>query len=273
MPYVEVDGVKIYYEVHGEGEPVALINGIFMSTDSWAFQTIALSKRYKVLLHDCRGQWRSDKPKEGYSLDQHSEDLKRLLEHLAVHKVNLVGTSYGGAIASTFALNYPELVKSLILITVPSQPHPSLRVLANRWLSACQTRDPEKFVSAWIRDVYSEEFLSKNWSVLWDTLTEAFNGFDYEAGAILLKYAGRFLEENPLVPRLKEINVPTLIIAAEKDALNPVKSAKMMHREIASSELHIIAGAGHGVVIEKHEEINRLILDFLERVRLNPDVS
>lgn len=267
VPYVEIDGVKIYYEVYGEGGSVALLNGIFMSTDSWIFQTRALSKKYRVILHDFRGQWRSDKPKEGYSLDQHAKDLKRLLEHLAVNKVNLVGTSYGGAVAITFALSYPEMVKSLILITVPSQS-PNLRVLANRWLSACQTRDPEKFVDAWIRDVYSKEFLSKYQKILWDRLMEAFRSFDFEAGAILLKYASRFLEgESPLEPRLEAIKVPALIIAAEEDALNSVELAQMMHRKVASSEVHIIAGAGHGVVIEKPEEINTLILGFLERLR------
>lgn len=267
MPYIDVDGVKIYYEVYGEGEPIALLNGIFMSTESWIFQTRALSKKYKVILHDFRGQWRSDKPKEGYSLDQHAEDLKRLLEYLAVDKVNLAGTSYGGAIAITFGLKYPELVKSLVLITVPGYS-PSLRVLTNRWLNACQTRDPEKFVNAWIRDVYSEEFFSKYQKVLWDRLIEAFRDFDFEAGTNLLKYASRLLEEkSPFEPHLKKIKVLTLIIAAEEDALNSVESAQIIHREIASSELYIIAGAGHGVVIEKPEEINTLILGFLEKLR------
>lgn len=268
MPYALVeDNVKIYYEIHGEGKPIALLNGIFMNTDGWILQTQALSKKYQVILHDFRGQWRSNELGKDFSLDKHSKDFKKLLEHLNIGEINLVGTSYGGLVALRFTQSYPRLVKSLVLINVPP-PSSILKNSGKKWLKACQTGDPEKFVDSWIGEIYSKELLSMYGSEWKKRLVERYRNFNFTTMTILLKHQLQLLER-PLPFDIKNIRVPTLIIASDKDYFNSAEAAEVFHKEVQTSEVKIIKGAGHAVIIEKSEEVNMLMLNFLDKVNNN----
>jgi len=267
MPYTKVNNVNIYYEVHGEGEPVVLLNGIFMNTKSWFYQYTVLSRKYKVILHDLRGQWNSEKPKneDAYSIEIHADDLKELLDKLRITNIHLVGTSYGGEIALQFAIKYPEYVKDLIVITAASEIHLDLKLSALRWMEGAKTKDPYKFILSWINDVYSEEFLNKvGWQFIEKLKATYSSGFDFDAAVLLLKSFLR-LEEKPLTPLLKKINVPTLIIAAEKDRIKPPKYSRIIAENISNSELVIVNNAGHAVVLEKPGVVNSLIIGFFEK--------
>jgi len=267
MSYVKINKINLYYETYGEGEPLAFLNGIFMSTKSWSLQTPVFSKKYKVLLHDFRGQWQSDKPSGKYSLELHADDFQKFLLHLNIDKVHLVGTSYGGEVAMVFAIKYPEMVKSLTIISSVSEIHPALKLLGERWLNAAKTRDSKIFIIEWLADVYSEEFLKNNWDFLWSRLNEAFKVFDFDA-VIRLSESFLDLERNPLTSELKKITVPTLIIAAELDMVKPLKYSKIIHDQISGSELHLIRESGHVVVVEKAEKVNTIVLGFLEKLKL-----
>lgn len=262
MPYLLVNNIKIYYEVHGGGEPIALLNGILMTTEGWGFQVNALAKKFKVILHDFKGQGRSDKPKEEYSLEQHTTDFRKLLEYLHINKVHIIGISYGGIVALDYYYKYPESVKSLVLINVVCSPL-TIKGITERWLEGCKTKDLEKFIDSWIRDIYSENFLSLYEKELRKRLMEVLKNFDFEAGCLLLQMGKKLIKRGVFKRYLEKIEVPTLIIVAENDALNSIDCAKFMNKEIRNSKLKIISNAGHGVIIEKPLETNEIILDFL----------
>lgn len=267
VAYAKVNGVKLYYELQGEGEPLAFLNGIFMSTKSWSPQTKLFSKKYKVLLHDFRGQWQSDTPSGKYSFELHADDFQELLLHLGVNKIHVVGTSYGGEVAMAFAIKYPEMVKSLTLITSVSEIHLELKLLVERWLNAANVKDPRIFITEWLADVYSEEFLKDNWDFLWPRLNEAFEVFDFN-GVIRLSECFLNLKKKPLTSMLNKITAPTLIIAAGSDKIKPLMYSEIIHDQISGSELHLIDKSGHGVVIEKANELNTIVLGFLEKLNL-----
>ena len=95
MPTAEINGIKIYYEIHGDGEPVIFGNGVFSNTLGWTYQHPVFSKEYQVILYDMRGQGQSEKPKGDYSFNLHAEDQKALLDELGITEVHHVGISYG----------------------------------------------------------------------------------------------------------------------------------------------------------------------------------
>jgi len=271
LPFVNVSDVRIYYEVVGQGEPVVLLNGIFMSTASWVFQRNHLARYgYTVVLHDMRGQWESDKPRDekAYSLEIHAEDLRNLLDFLGFRKVHLVGTSYGGEVAMVFALKYREYVNDLSIITSVSEVHEALRLTALRWLEGAMSRDPRKFVLSWINDVYSENFISRQDRTFFTRLVEYFSSqkFDFDAATFLLKSFLR-LSENPITQLLKDIDVPTLVVAAEEDRVKPPKYSKIIARSIPNSTYVEVREAGHAVVLEKPGTVNYLLTGF---IRSNP---
>ena len=114
MPLARIGDIELYWELDGEGEEVvAFVNGVAMTVESWRPQREFFARRYRCLFHDTRGQLRSAKPAQDYSLRMHADDLKGLLDHLDLDRVHLVGTSYGSEIAMIFALAYPEAVRSL----------------------------------------------------------------------------------------------------------------------------------------------------------------
>ena len=100
MPTIQVNGVQLYYELHGSGEDVLVLNnGIIASTATWAFQLPALTPHYRVLLYDMRGQGQSQKWQPGdpdYTWEQHADDLAALLDALGIERAHIGGISYGG---------------------------------------------------------------------------------------------------------------------------------------------------------------------------------
>lgn len=273
VPTVDVGDVKLYYEVYGDGEPVVFLNGIFMSTASWVFQRNHLVKlNYRVVLHDMRGQWNSDKPDDEsqYSLEIHAEDLRRLLDHLGLKKVHLVGTSYGGEVAMLFAIKYPEYVNDLTVIASVSEIQEDLRLTAMRWLEGALSRDIRKFVLSWISDVYSERFITQHGRGLFDRLVDTFSrGFSLTSAAYLIKSFLR-LADSPLTELLKGILVPTLVISAEEDRVKPPKYSKIIAREIPNSTYVEVRESGHAVILEKPTVINYLLTGFIYSNRIKP---
>jgi len=268
VPYFDSDGIKIYYEVRGEGEPVVLLNGIFMNTASWATIAGSLSKFFKVVLHDMRGQWKSEKPadRREYSFRHHARDLYNLLNHLGLERAHLIGTSYGGEVALRFALEHPEMVRSLSVICSVSEIGLETKLAALRWMQGALTRDPKAFVYSWINDVYSDDFLARAGEGFIEQLIRAYSStdFSYDAAVNLLS-AFLELEIEPITPRLREIEAPTLFVAAEKDRIKPPKYSRVMAESVRNSELVIISNAGHALVVEKPLPLSWLLIGFLLR--------
>ncbi|MBI3459683.1 alpha/beta fold hydrolase, partial [Candidatus Acetothermia bacterium] len=116
MPRIRANGVELYYELHGQNEEtVVFANGVLGNTAGWLPQMHLFSKKYRVLLYDCRNQGRSDKPVGDCTLDLHAEDLSALMAELKIERAHIVGISYGGEIGMTMGISYPERVQSLVI--------------------------------------------------------------------------------------------------------------------------------------------------------------
>lgn len=268
MGYVRVNDTEIYYEVHGKGEPLAFFNGIFMSTQSFSPILPNLIKKYTVLLHDFRGQWNSQKNGDKFSLELHSNDFCELLKALKIEKINIVGVSYGGEVALKFSTLFPEKVKSLIIVSSVSEIDDELKKKINRWIEGANTKVAQKFIDSWLKDVYSPQFLQNYENFLINKLKDSLKTFDYEAS---FKLMNSFLElyENPITKDLKNISIPTLVVAGEFDTLKPIKFSKIIHNNIKNSELLIIGDSGHAIPIEKRNEFETVIYGFLEKINFN----
>ena len=151
MPSINVNDVNLYYELHGpqSAPPLILNNGLIMNAaTSWVFQTAALSKHYRLLQYDCRGQGQSDHPQSQYSMELHADDLAALADALGIEEAHIAGISYGGEVAQAFVLKYPEKVQSLILMDTVSEIGPELRTVVESWVDALRTGDALAFFNA-----------------------------------------------------------------------------------------------------------------------------
>jgi 3-oxoadipate enol-lactonase len=262
MPQVRVNGVHLYYEFHGpeDGELVVLNNGVFMSTASWLFQLPELSKRYRVLAYDMRGQGRSDHPEGEYSLELHGEDLAALMDALELGKAHMVGTSYGGELNLVMGIRHPERCQSLTVIASVSHSDLLLKAMIERWVLAAKMGDGPLFFRLIYADVYSEAFLAGRPDLI-PMAEQRYAQLDLPAAARLCESFSRF----DVTEDLGKIKAPTCIASAELDLLKPRKYGTILHQAIAGSEFHVIPGAGHVVVLEKAAEVNTIILGFLAK--------
>ncbi len=102
------DGVNVWYDLVGEGDPLVLIGGSSLVSNQWEFMLPILKDHFRVILYDQRGAGRSDRPATGITVEQWADDLKLILDHLGIDKTHIFGTSNGSFIVIRFAAKYPE---------------------------------------------------------------------------------------------------------------------------------------------------------------------
>jgi 3-oxoadipate enol-lactonase len=263
MPAVNVNGVNLYYELHGpERAPVLVLNnGIIMNAaTSWVHQTRALSKHYRLLQYDCRGQGQSDYPESQYAMEMHADDLSALLDALKIEKAHIAGISYGGEVAQAFALKFPDKMRSLILMDTVSEVGAELRIIIQSWMDALRSGDPLAFFNATVPWNFSPEFMTNNMALLEDA-KKRYPLLDFPA---VIRLCEAFLEVD-FTKRLGEIKVPVCIIVGEKDLLKGVRYAEILKNNIPHAEYHVLVGAGHASCWERPQEFNSVLLGFLSK--------
>jgi len=273
--YAEVNGVKLCYEISGEGYPLFLIHGFGAKKESWIAQIPVLSKHYKVISVDNRGAGKSERPEAEYTMEVFADDINALMEHLGIEKAHIAGWSLGGMIVQNFVLKYPGRVNKLILINTnygfPDESGPE--VYKNMRLEEIKMKkeDPVKAWWSGTRRGYYIKFRkaleadpSKKWYGLWsaedliemstiDPPTEKDVNFQAEA-----------LKTHDTFERLSMIKSPTLILAASHDRLMSKSTQEQIHDKILTSTLVFIDKAGHSSPLEKAPEVNQKIIDFLK---------
>ncbi|MDT5269927.1 MAG: hypothetical protein QOH49_2113, partial [Acidobacteriota bacterium] len=115
MPTASVRGIELYYEEHGQGEPLVLVPGFGMGLWIWYRQVGAFAERFRVIVFDPRGVARTAAPDAPFTMLELADDLAALLEELEVERAHVLGASFGGFVAQEFALAHPARTRSLIL--------------------------------------------------------------------------------------------------------------------------------------------------------------
>lgn len=267
MPTATINGISLYYEMNGSGEPLVFIPGLGGTTDLWFQQIKYFSAHYQFVSFDNRGAGRSDKPEGAYSMAQFSNDLNGLLDHLGIDKpINLVGASMGGIIAQAFIHDHPERVKKLALVC-----------------SGVSVGDPHYTpTSAYVMEKIINPGTTVQEKI--DSFLEVFYHPDYAATHPEIRdfYLSRKLEPQPAHayqaqlaacadPRtyyswLNDIRVPTLVYHGSDDAVWPIKNAHTLMEGLGSyGTLAIMERAGHILMQEKPEEFNQTLLAFLQQ--------
>ncbi|MBL7202767.1 MAG: alpha/beta hydrolase [Desulfobacteraceae bacterium] len=253
----------IYYEVHGQGRPLVLLNGIMMNTLSWEEHLSKLKNHYQLLTYDMRDQGQSSRLEDGYDISIHAGDLKRLLNHLNIPKVNIWGVSYGGQVALIFALKYPEMVENLVLSNTSAYVDQYLLSMGQMWKRAARLYDGEAFFDLALIPIYSRSFynhhydwLMKRRQLFKEFLTKAwFDGFIRLASSN---------ETYDIRKDISEIKNQTLLIAAQEDIITPYWQMHEMSKMMVNSQIVCVPDTGHAAILEKIDTICTLIKGFLK---------
>jgi pimeloyl-ACP methyl ester carboxylesterase len=258
-----VNDIQLYYELHGSPDSPVLVlnNGVIMNAaTSWVFQTETFARHYRVLQYDCRGQAQSEHPEERYTMALHAADLAALLHTLAIDRAHIAGISYGGEVAQAFVLEYPHLVRSLILIDTVSEVGPELSLVIKSWIDALRTGDASWFFNTTVPWNFSPGFIQAHPQLLEDA-RKRYALLDFQA---VIRLCECFLEVN-FTSRLPEIKAPTCIIVGDLDLIKGRRYAEILRQGIPHSEFHILQNAGHATCWERSAEFNTILLGFLAK--------
>ena len=264
VPTAEIRGLRIHYDLMGEGEPVVFLNGVMMTTQSWVLQTSLFRHRYHCLLHDFRGQLLSDKPDEPWTLEDHATDLRALLDHLEIERCHLVGTSYGGEVGLIFAYTWPDRVESLSVISSVSEVGPELDRAVATWAETA-LEAPGKLYRVALPSNFSPRFIAANPQII-EQGEERLAACPAEFFAAFARLVDAFRRLD-ITADLGRIRCPTLVMVGEQDALKPPEYSRLIAERIPNSELLLVPEAGHAVILEKPREINTAVLGFIEKHR------
>lgn len=263
MATLHANGIEIYYELHGAGEPLLLIMGLGANATAWWMQIPEFSRHYQVIAFDNRGAGRSEKPNEPYTIMQMADDADALLEELGIQSAHVFGMSLGGMIAQELALRHPERVRSLVLggttcggpKAVPPPPSTMQHFIS------VATMPIEQAVENGMRLLYSDAFLEANREWLVKRALE--NAHLMPPPYALQRQVMAALSFNTH-DRLHEVHVPSLVITGTEDKIVPAQNSRILAGRIPDARLIEFEGAGHGFLVERGEEANRAVLEFLE---------
>lgn len=264
MPKIMINGKNIYYESHGKGEPIIFLNGIMMSTSSWApFIKGNVFEGLRVILIDLIDQGKSDRADEQYTQDFHVEILRELIEKLDLGKVHLMGISYGGEVAMKFALKYQDKLKSLILSNTTSYTNQNMKDIEAAWDNAAKTYDGKIFFRTIMPFIYSSKFYEENKEWLRErekAFLMALKNEWYESFRRTVKSAS----DLNITEELHKIELPALIIGSEFDAITPTAYQEEIHKRIKNSKIFVIKDSGHASMYEKPYEFASIMVGFLK---------
>ena len=262
-----INGVNLYYELKGRGdaeETVFFLNGVMASTGSWNLMLPPFEKEdLRIVMHDFRGQLKSEKPEDPWSFDDHVKDLKGLMDHLGIEKASFIGTSYGGEVAMYFGAAHPERCRSLSIIDSVSELDPLCDAAVGSWLAAAENCRGEVFYNIMLPWLYSRKYLAENIESLRDR-GRGMKGLpdDYYRGQVQLYKT--FSEVN-ITDKLGTIGCPAMVFCGEEDILKPPAFSKIIADRLPDSELVLLPECGHVAIFEKAAEISGLVIDFYKR--------
>lgn len=265
MPKVKVGDINIYYEIHGEGEPLVFINGRNMCADLLYRHIPVFAKEYQVVVFDNRGTGKSDAPDVPYSLEIMAKDLKGLLDVIDIEKAHFAGYSMGARIAEEMALSYPERVNSLILVCpitwspdIPWVPAQIPEEEVKQW----EALSLEEQVWVFVCRVVSEEFIENNREFAEKMVQIIMEGYGPPHAQ---KWHAHASETYDNYKRLPQIKAPTLIVAGSQDRTVPLDNINILKERLRGAELVVMDKMGHFMMWEGFKECNQIMLDFLKR--------
>jgi len=259
MPRIPANQINLYYEEHGDGQPLVFIHGLGSSTRDWEFQIPGFSKTHRVITFDLRGHGQSDKPAGPYTIPMMADDLAGLLQALNIPSADIVGISLGGAVAFQFALDHPALVRTLTIVNsgpslggTPEQAKAEIErrvgIVQGLGMRAMgEALSPTLFPKpehAAIRQSFVAHW-AKNDPQAYIEATRSMLGWD-------------------VTDRLNAITCPTLILSADQD-YSPVAAKEAYVKLMPHAQLVVIRDAHHATPIEQPEKFNTALTEFLAR--------
>ncbi len=261
MPTIHTNGIDIYYEMQGHGQPIVLIAGYTGDHTFWKFMKEELEKKFTVLIFDNRGIGQTRDSGADFSLELMAQDTIALIDALGLKKPHILGQSMGGAIAQTIAKNHAQQIDKLIILNSAAKLNQrTMKTLENLYKLCEAQLSFDLFIDTALPWFFSSDFLANQEQIkafkedlINNPFPQSINDQERQFKALV-----------PFDSRswLKDINSPTLVIAAEEDIIALPDESKKLAQGLDNAQFKMIPGA-HSSPVEQAHRVNELALHFL----------
>lgn len=256
------DGVELHYLEAGSGPTIVFVPGFTMPAEIWEPQLVQFATSHRVVALDPRSQGRSEKAAEGHHLVRRGKDIGELIEHLGAAPVVVVGWSMGVHEILTHAREWgTDPFRGLVLVDMflgvesePGEPLPTEPMV--RAMIAGLQGDRRDWTRQWVSGMYrsepSEEYLEAMTEAVLNTPTNS---------AVALISNQVLMDEQDFRPVMDELDLPVLFVASSQEWA--VGEAEMVRERWPEVQVAVIEDAGHALFVDRPEEFNRVLEDFL----------
>jgi len=265
MPSVQANGIDIYYEVQGEGEPMVLIPYLAVDQACYAFQVAEYARRYTCFSVDLRGAGLSGKPDGVYTTELFAADVAAFMQAAGIERAHIFGLSLGAAAGLWLAARHPERVKSLSLHSAWPASDPYLRTVVATWQIMAQALAsvPEMIIQGIFPWCFTPEMYAARPDYV-ESLAEFVRGRPAAPVDAFIRQSGAVLAHDATAV-LGSIQAPTLITFGRHDLVTSTRFAAPLSEGIAGSEVLVFEDCSHAPIYENVEEFNQRTLAFLQR--------
>jgi 3-oxoadipate enol-lactonase len=261
MPIAQVDDIRMYYEIHGDGPPLLLIYGLAGRGRGFRDQIPALSAHFRTIVFDNRGVGETDQPDTPYSISGMADDAAGLLDALRIESAHVFGISMGGMIAQEFALRHPGRLRKLAL----GCTHSGVRhcTPSPPWVTAIFKSLAGKPREQVVRECIPFNFSPRTQEHRKDLIEDFFpvmrDNLQTASAYVLQWNAVRGFDTHD---RLSRIAAPTLVLTGADDALIPPANSRSLAERIPNARLMEFPDAGHLFFVECASEVNESLIQF-----------
>jgi pimeloyl-ACP methyl ester carboxylesterase len=263
MPIINISSLDLFYEIYGDGPPLIMIIGLGANSTWWGNYFLkGLAKYFKVIVFDNRGTGRSGDPKLDYSINTLADDTLALMDALNIQEFHIFGHSMGGYIAQELTLNYNRVNKLILCSTscggptsVSAKPEVLKIVYKPR-----TGRSQEEIAVETLEILYSTEFIMANPNLI-DIAIQIMSKTPLDEESYFRQTTA--IQSFNTCNRLKNLDIPTLILHGMKDVLVPPQNADILGDVISNSQKKIFSHSAHAPFVEEPDLVRRAIIKFL----------
>ncbi len=269
MSFATINGIKLWYESTGEGEPVVQIHGCGFGHYNFAAATPILSRRFRCVDFDLRGYGESDRPIQRYDMEVWADDIAALIDHLGLPRAHIHGTSMGGMVAQQFAAKYPDKTDRLVVNCAAAKLDAAGRLAYRVWIDVAERMGVG---SRTLAELIAMQALSRRYlegasgERVVDMVQDILGKSNRKE---VFKRACQAMIDMDLRPLLPKIAAKCLVIGGDQDFLTPWEQAESgagqqyLVDHIPGAIRHVIKGSNHSTLFDGTEENCRVVLDFL----------
>lgn len=264
MPFAQVNDISMYYELHGKGAPIVLVEGFASNHQTWEEYVEPLAKHFQVLVFDNRGCGQTDAPEGAYSIEMLSKDAASLMDALKIKRAHMIGHSMGGSIIQQICFDYPEKIhKGILLAAFPKISKRTMLQMDVQGQLFGDGASAEALILNSFPWLYSNEYLQNRENIK-KSLRKVMNNPHHQTLTGYLSQA-EALRNFDSSSYLTSIASPILIVSGGDDPLTPLEECGIpLSTKIPKAKLHVFENQSHLFIEEKPQETLDLILRFLK---------